>query len=275
MSEFRPRVSFEFFPPKTESMEEVLWDTICALAPLAPSFVSVTYGAGGSTRDRTHSTVSRIINETRLSAAAHLTCVDASSHEIDLIARKYWDAGVRHIVALRGDPANANAPYAPHSDGYSCAADLVTGLRHVADFEISVAAYPEIHPEAASATADLDNLKRKIDAGGNQAITQFFFDNDLFHRFRDQSVPAGIHVPLIPGIMPVSNYRAMLRFAAMCGTHVPGTLKDAFADLDDNPWQRRQVAIDLASRQCEDLRDHGVDDFHFYTLNRAAPHRRD
>ncbi len=270
MSPQPPSVSFEFFPPKSPEMEDTLWDTICSLAPLAPTFVSVTYGAGGSTRERTHTTVSRIVKEAGLSAAAHLTCVDATRGELDVIAQNYWDAGVRHIVALRGDPTDPDAGYTPHPEGYPYAVDLVAGLRAVADFEISVAAYPEVHPEAESPAFDLDNLKRKIDAGATQAITQFFFDNDVFLRFRDQVVAAGIDVPLVPGIMPVSNFKSMTRFASMCGASVPGFLADAFAGLDDTPYERRQVAIDLASRQCADLQDNGVSQFHFYTLNRAA-----
>ena len=270
MSPQSPSVSFEFFPPKSAEMEDTLWDTICALAPLAPSFVSVTYGAGGSTRERTHTTVSRIVSEAGLSAAAHLTCVDATRGELDAIAQSYWDAGVRHIVALRGDPTDPEAGYAPHPGGYPYAVDLVSGLRSVADFEISVAAYPEVHPEAESPSFDLDNLKRKIDAGASQAITQFFFDNDVFLRFRDEVVAAGIEVPLVPGIMPVSNFKSMTRFAAMCGASVPGFLAEAFEGLDDTPYERRQVAIELASRQCTELQENGVSQFHFYTLNRAA-----
>ncbi|MBO6782333.1 MAG: methylenetetrahydrofolate reductase [NAD(P)H] [Alphaproteobacteria bacterium] len=270
MTAHRPSVSFEFFPPKSPEMEDTLWDTICALAPLAPAFVSVTYGAGGSTRERTHTTVSRIVSEASLTAAAHLTCVDATRAEIDTIARSYWDAGVRHIVALRGDASDPDAGYTPHPDGYAYAVDLVSGLRDVADFEISVAAYPEVHPEAQSAAFDLDNLKRKIDAGATQAITQFFFDNDVFLRFRDRVADAGIEVPLVPGIMPVSNFTSMTRFAAMCGASVPAFLADAFRGLDDTPYERRQVAIELASRQCRELQDAGVSQFHFYTLNRAA-----
>lgn len=265
-----PAVSFEFFPPKTPEMEETLWDTVCALAPLAPAFVSVTYGAGGSTRERTHATVSRIVAEAGLTAAAHLTCVEASRSEIDEVAQSYWDAGVRHIVALRGDAPDAEKGYAPQSDGYAYASDLVMGLRNVADFEISVAAYPETHPEAESADFDLDNLKRKIDAGASQAITQFFFDNDVFLRFRDRVAAAGITVPLVPGIMPVGNFKSMTRFAAMCGASVPGALAEKFDGLDENPYERRQVAIDLASQQCRDLMAHDVSMFHFYTLNRAA-----
>ncbi|MEH6754573.1 MAG: methylenetetrahydrofolate reductase [NAD(P)H] [Alphaproteobacteria bacterium] len=265
-----PAVSFEFFPPKTPAMEETLWDTVCALAPLAPAFVSVTYGAGGSTRERTHATVSRIVAEAGLTAAAHLTCVEASRSEIDEVAQSYWDAGVRHIVALRGDAPDAETGYVPQADGYAYASDLVTGLRDVADFEISVAAYPETHPEAESADLDLDNLKRKIDAGATQAITQFFFDNDVFLRFRDRVAAAGITVPLVPGIMPVGNFKSMTRFAAMCGASVPAFLAEKFVGLDESPYERRQVAIDLASRQCRDLMAQDVSMFHFYTLNRAA-----
>lgn len=265
-----PAVSFEFFPPKTPEMEDTLWDTVCALAPLSPAFVSVTYGAGGSTRERTHSTVSRIVSEAGLAAAAHLTCVEATRAGIDDVARSYWAAGVRHIVALRGDAPDPAAGYVPHPDGYAYASDLVTGLRAVADFEISVAAYPETHPEAESAAFDLDNLKRKIDAGASQAITQFFFDNDVFLRFRDRVRAAGITVPLVPGIMPVGNFSSMRRFAAMCGASVPAFLAEKFEGLDDNPYDRRQVAIELASRQCEELMAQDVDFFHFYTLNRAA-----
>lgn len=265
-----PSVSFEFFPPKSPEMEDTLWDTVCALAPLAPKFVSVTYGAGGSTRARTHTTVSRIVAEAGLTAAAHLTCVGASRDEIDEVARSYWNAGVRHIVALRGDPPDDAEGYTPHPDGYAYATDLVAGLRAVEDFEVSVAAYPETHPEAESAAFDLDNLKRKIDAGASQAITQFFFDNRHFLEFRDRAAAAGISVPVVPGIMPVGNFKSMCRFAAMCGASVPSFLGEKFEGLDDNPYDRRQVAIDVASQQCRDLMDHGVSDFHFYTLNRAA-----
>ncbi len=270
MNDNRPSVSFEFFPPKSPEMEDTLWDTICALAPLGPAFVSVTYGAGGSTRERTHTTVARIVREAGLEAAAHLTCVDASRAEIDEVARSYWDAGVRHIVALRGDAPDGEDAYTPHPHGYAYAADLVSGLASVADFEISVAAYPEVHPQARSAEDDLDNLKRKLDAGASQAITQFFFDNDVFLRFRDRVAAAGIDAPLVPGIMPVTNFNAMRRFAAMCGANVPAFLGDAFEGLDDSPFERRRVAIELASRQCAGLLENGVTNFHFYTLNRAA-----
>jgi len=243
---------------------------VCALAPLSPVFVSVTYGAGGSTRERTHATVSRIVAEAGLTAAAHLTCVEATRDEIDAVARSYWEAGVRHIVALRGDAPDPESGYVPNPDGYAYASDLVTGLRDVADFELSVAAYPETHPEAESADFDLDNLKRKIDAGASQAITQFFFDNDVFLRFRDRVAAAGIAVPVVPGIMPVGNFKSMRRFAAMCGASVPSFLATRFEGLDESPYERRQVAIELASQQCQALLDEEVGMFHFYTLNRAA-----
>lgn len=269
-----PAVSFEFFPPKTAAMEETLWDTVWALAPLGPAFVSVTYGAGGSTRARTHATVARIVREAGLVAAAHLTCVDATRADIDVVARGYWEAGVHHIVALRGDPPDGADAYTPHPDGYAFAADLVAGLRRVADFEISVAAYPETHPEAESADFDLDNLKRKIDAGASRAITQFFFENDVFLRFRDRVAAAGIDVPLVPGVMPVGNFESMVRFAGMCGASVPEWLADAFEGTADDPAMRASVAEDVATRQCVELLEHGIDAFHFYTLNRAALTRR-
>ena len=262
-------LSFEFFPPKTPEMERTLWDTVCALAPLEPAFVSVTYGAGGTTRERTHATVSRIVGEAGLTAAAHLTCVDATRDEIESVARGYWDAGVRHIVALRGDPPEGEDAYTPHPDGYAYAADLVTGLRAVAPFELSVAAYPETHPEAPSAAFDIDNLKRKADAGATRAITQFFFDNDVFLRFRDRVAAAGISIPLVPGIMPVGNFTNMLRFAEMCGASVPSTMAAAYEGLDDDPAGSAEVGKRIASEQCLDLRANGVEDFHFYTLNRA------
>tara|TARA_R110002110_G_scaffold85816_2_gene223421 strand:- start:4837 stop:5739 length:903 start_codon:yes stop_codon:yes gene_type:complete len=262
-------VSFEFFPPKTPEMEVSLWDTVCDLAPINPSFVSVTYGAGGSTRERTHATVSRIVKEAGLTAAAHLTCVGATRAEIESVARDYWAAGVRHIVALRGDPPEGETGYTPHPDGYAYAADLVAGLQSVAPFELSVAAYPETHPEAPSADFDIDNLKRKADAGAARAITQFFFDNGAFLRFRDQVAAAGIDIPLIPGIMPVGNFKSMTRFATMCGAGVPDWLAEAFDGLDDDPAGRVEVGTRVASAQCLELRGEGVDDFHFYTLNRA------
>ncbi|MGB0571775.1 MAG: methylenetetrahydrofolate reductase [NAD(P)H] [Alphaproteobacteria bacterium] len=262
-------VSFEFFPPKTPEIEMSLWETVCDLAPIDPSFVSVTYGAGGSTRERTHATVSRIVNEAGLTVAAHLTCVAATRAEIESVARNYWAAGVRHIVALRGDPPEGEATYTPHPDGFAYAADLVAGLQSVAPFEISVAAYPETHPEAPSAAFDIDNLKRKAEAGATRAITQFFFDNDAFLRFRDEVATAGITIPVVPGIMPVGNFKSMTRFAAMCGTSVPAWLAEAFEGLDDDPAGRVEVGERLASEQCLELRSHGIENFHFYTLNRA------
>lgn len=262
-------VSFEFFPPKTERMGEILWDSIATLAPLEPRFVSVTYGAGGTTRERTHATVERIVRETSIPAAAHLTCVDASRTEIEEIARAYWEIGVRHIVALRGDPPVAGAKFTPRADGYASAADLVAGLKAVAPFEISVGAYPETHPEAASAAADLDNLKRKIDAGADRAITQFFFEPDIFLRFRDAAAAAGITAELVPGIMPVSNFAAVQRMSGMTGTAVPTWLAHLFEGLDDLPAARQLVAATVSAELCRRLYAGGVRQFHFYTLNRA------
>jgi methylenetetrahydrofolate reductase (NADPH) len=262
-------VSFEFFPPKTERMGEVLWDSISTLSPLCPRFVSVTYGAGGTTRERTHATVERIVRETGIPAAAHLTCVDASRAEIEEIAQAYWEIGVRHIVALRGDPPTAGAKFTPRADGYASAADLVAGLKAVAPFEISVGAYPETHPEAASAAADLDNLKRKIDAGADRAITQFFFEPETFLRFRDDAVAAGITAELVPGIMPVSNFAAVQRMSGMTGTRVPPWLAHLFEGLDELPAARQLVAATAAAELCRRLYAGGVRDFHFYTLNRA------
>ena len=262
-------VSFEFFPPKTEKMEEQLWSAIQTLTPLAPKFVSVTYGAGGSTRERTHSTVARIAKETPLSAAAHLTCVAASRAEIDEVADAYWEAGVRHIVALRGDPPEAGAKFQPHPEGYSGAAELVEGLMKRHPFEISVAAYPETHPDAQSARSDIDNLKRKLDAGATRAITQFFFEPDTFFRFRDTVAAAGIDAEIIPGIMPVSNFAAVQRMSAMCNTDVPGWMGKLFEGLDDLPAARQLVSATLAAELCRKLYAGGVRDFHFYTLNRA------
>lgn len=262
-------VSFEFFPPKTEKMEEQLWSAIQTLTPLAPKFVSVTYGAGGSTRERTHSTVARIAKETPLAAAAHLTCVAASRAEIDEVADAYWEAGVRHIVALRGDPPEAGAKFQPHAEGYSGAAELVEGLVKRHPFEISVAAYPETHPDALSAQGDIDNLKRKLDAGATRAITQFFFEPDTFFRFRDTVAAAGIDAEIIPGIMPVSNFAAVQRMSAMCNTDVPGWMGKLFEGLDDLPAARQLVSATLAAELCRKLYAGGVRDFHFYTLNRA------
>jgi methylenetetrahydrofolate reductase (NADPH) len=263
------RVSFEFFPPKTKAMEETLWQCVQRLSTLDPVYVSVTYGAGGSTRERTHATVVRIRRETTLEPAAHLTCIGASRDEIDAVARRYWEAGIRHIVALRGDAPEGVGTYEPRADGYAFAADLVEGLARVAPFEISVAAYPEGHPEALSREADLDNLKRKIDAGATQAITQFFFDVDVYFRFLDRAHSAGIDVPIIPGILPVTNVATMRRFAAMCGAAVPPWMDDLFEGLDDDPETRKLVAAALATEQCRALQAGGVKQFHFYTLNRA------
>lgn len=263
------RVSFEFFPPKTEAMDRTLWAAIQRLATLEPAYVSVTYGAGGSTRERTHATVVRIRRETALEPAAHLTCVGAACADIDAVARQYWDAGIRHVVALRGDPPEGEARYCPHAGGYPRAAALVAGLKKVADFEISVAAYPEVHPEATSPQADLDNLKRKIDAGASRAITQFFFEVDVFFRFLDRVRAAGITVPIIPGILPVSNFARVREFAASCGASVPQWMADLFAGLDDDPETRKMVAASVAAEQCRALNVGGIKEFHFYTLNRA------
>ena len=261
-------VSFEFFPPKTEKMEEQLWQAIVELAPLAPSFVSVTYGAGGSTRERTHATVTRIVRETELVPAAHLTCVGASKAEIAEVADQYWQAGVRHIVALRGDPPpDAGGRFTPHPEGYASAAELVAGLRGLHDFEISVAAYPEVHPEAASAEADLDNLKRKLDAGATRAITQFFYSTDAWFRFLDKALAAGISAPIVPGIMPVTSFAAIRRMSA--NTTIPAWMEHMFDGLDDRPGPRALVAATVAAEFCRSLYDGGVRDFHFYTLNRA------
>jgi methylenetetrahydrofolate reductase (NADPH) len=264
-----PRVSFEFFPPKTAEMEAKLWEVVQRLEPLGPRFVSVTYGAGGSTRERTHATVRRIRQETVLEPAAHLTCVAATRGEIDRVAHEYWAAGIRHIVALRGDPPGGAARYEPHPGGYPYAADLVAGLRHVADFEISVAAYPETHPEARSADHDIDNLRRKVDAGATRAITQYFFDVDPFLRFRDRAATAGIAVPIVPGILPVTNFAQVKKFSAACGASIPPWMAGHFDGLDNDPDTRRLVATSLAAEQCRRLHANGVHEFHFYTLNRA------
>lgn len=263
------QVSFEFFPPKTAEMEQTLWTSITRLAPLNPRFVSVTYGAGGSTRERTHNTVHRILKETAIVPAAHLTCVAATRDEIDSVADNYWAAGVRHVVALRGDIPGGEAPYVPVPGGYAYAADLVEGLRKRHDFELSVAAYPEVHPEAKSPQDDLDNLKRKIDAGATRAITQFFFDNWTYLRFVDRARKAGITVPIVPGIMPVTNFRQMVKFAATAGASVPASLARMFDGLDDDPDTRKLVAATVAAEQCQQLAQAGVTEFHFYTLNRA------
>jgi len=263
------RVSFEFFPPADETMAATLWKSLERLAPLAPSFVSVTYGADGSTRERTHDLVTRIQRETPLIGAPHLTCIGAAREEILGIARAYWEEGIRHLVALRGDPPSGEAPYRPHPGGFAYAADLVAGLKRVAPFDISVAAYPEVHPEARSARADLDNLKRKIDAGASRAITQFFFDGEIFLRFRDRCAAAGIAAPIVPGILPITRFPQVLRFAARCGTSVPSWLHERFAGLEADDETRRLLAASVAIEQVESLKRHGVREFHFYTLNRA------
>lgn len=262
-------VSFEFFPPKSEKMEQTLWDSVLTLEPLNPRFVSVTYGAGGSTRERTHTTVARIAKETHIPAAAHLTCVGASKAEIAEVAQSYWEAGVRHIVALRGDPPSEGQAFEPHPEGYKSAAELVKGLKDVAPFEISVAAYPETHPEASCPQTDLDNLKRKLDAGANRAITQFFFTAEAFFRFQDAAGAAGIDAELVPGILPVSNVAQTRKFAGMCGAQIPAWMNDLFEGLDDHPSARQLIAATVAAELCRKLYAGGVRQFHFYTLNRA------
>ena len=262
-------VSFEFFPPKTEKMEATLWESVKTLEPLLPRFVSVTYGAGGSTRQRTHATVERIQRETSLQAAAHLTCVEATREEVDEIARDYWAAGVRHIVALRGDPPEQGKRFVPHPGGYANAAELVEGLRKVAPFEISVAAYPECHPDSPTKAADLDNLRRKIDAGAHRAITQFFFSPECFLRFRDAAAAAGIAAEIVPGILPVSNVAQTRKFAGLCGATIPPWMDRLFEGLDNLPAARQLVAATVAAELCAQLYAGGVRHFHFYTLNRA------
>jgi len=262
-----PSLSFEFFPPRTEALEQQLWACIRRLEPLAPRFVSVTYGAGGSTQGRTHAIVARIVTETGLTPAAHLTCVGASRGEVDDVARQYWDAGIRHIVALRGDMPGGVA-YDPHPQGYAYATDLVAGLRKIADFEISVAAYPEIHPTASSPLADLENLKRKLDAGATRAITNYFFDNTTFLRFLDLALAAGITAPIVPGIMPVSNYTQIVKFSQISGVRVPDWLGRFFEGVEDDMETRRMIAAHVAAEQVRTLQANGIDEFHFYTLNR-------
>jgi methylenetetrahydrofolate reductase (NADPH) len=268
-----PIVSFEFFPPGDEAMGQQLWSSIQRLAPLNPSFVSVTYGADGSTRTRTHECVLRILRETRLRVAPHLTCVAASQEEVLGIARDYWRQGVRHLVALRGDaPAGCITPdgrYRPHADGFAYASDLVGGLRQVGNFDLSVAAYPEGHPESGGVEADLENLQRKIDAGATRAITQFVFDSDFFLRYRDLCAARGMSISIVPGILPITRFPQLVKVAKRCGASVPDWLHARFAGLDDDPETRRMIAANVAIEQVQYLRRHGVDEFHFYTLNRA------
>jgi methylenetetrahydrofolate reductase (NADPH) len=263
-------VSFEFFPPKTAEMEATLWEAINRLAPLKPKFVSVTYGAGGSTRERTHATVKRILAETMLVPAAHLTCVGATCAEVDAVIHGYREAGVRHIVALRGDPLGGlGEPYAPHPGGYRHAADLVAGIKRIADIEVSVSAYPERHPDSPTVEADIDMLAAKVDAGASRAITQFFFENDLYFRYLDRVRARGIELPIVPGILPVQNIKQTKSFAARCGTSVPDWLAERFDGLDHDPMTRKLIAAAVAAEQVIDLVDRGVTDFHFYTMNRA------
>ncbi len=266
----QPRVSFEFFPPKTDALETQLWEAIRKLERLSPSFVSVTYGAGGSTRDRTHRTVARIVAETGMKPAAHLTCVGASRSDIDDVLREYWAAGVRHIVALRGDPpGGVGTSFTPHPEGYASAADLVAGAKSIADFEISVAVHPEKHPESPSWDAEIDNFKRKLDAGATRGVSQFFLDADTFLTFRDRLARAGVTAPILPGIMPVTNYKGLVKMAEGCGASVPRWLTTIFDGLDDDPETRRLVAAAITAELCARLYAEGVEDFHFYTLNRA------
>jgi methylenetetrahydrofolate reductase (NADH) len=264
-------VSFEFFPPKDDQMEQTLWESIERLAPLAPSFVSVTYGAGGSTRERTHATVKRILAETALTPAAHLTCVAATREEIDGIVRTYKDAGVRHIVALRGDSLDGpGAKYAPHPHGYEHSAALVAGIKRLApDFEISVSAYPEKHPDSPTVETDIDMLKAKVYAGATRAITQFFFDNDVYFRYLDRVRARGVDIPIVPGILPVQNFKAAKNFAERAGASVPSWFAERFAGLDSDPATRKLIAAAVAAEQVIDLLDRGVTNFHFYTMNRA------
>ncbi len=269
-SDHKVAVSFEFFPPKTPLMEETLWTAIRRLAPLDPSFVSVTYGAGGSTRERTHRTVARILSETTLKPAAHLTCVEASRDEVDAVARDYWEMGVRHIVALRGDPpGDQGGAYRGHNDGYANATELTAALAKIAPFEISVGVYPETHPESPSAQHDIDVLKAKVDAGATRAISQFFFDFDAFLRFHERVRAAGITIPIVPGIMPVTNFGGLKRMAEGCRTCVPEWLANLFEGLDGDPDTRRLIAGAVAAEMCARLEEEGFTEFHFYTLNRA------
>lgn len=265
----RLHVSFEFFPPKTDKMQQTMWSSIEKLAPLEPDFVSVTYGAGGSTRQRTHETVARIVRETSLPVAAHLTCVAAARSEVDDVLKSYWEAGVRHIVALRGDPPGGPGdPYTPHPDGYSNSAELSAGAKKIAPFEITVGCYPEKHPDSPTLAADIELLKQKIDAGATRAITQFFYDNTVYHRYVEAVRKAGITIPIVPGIMPITNFNGVRKMADVCGTTLPGRLVKLFQNLDDDPATRRLISATVAAEQCLDLAEHGVEHFHFYTLNR-------
>jgi methylenetetrahydrofolate reductase (NADPH) len=266
----RPTVSFEFFPPKDEQMEQTLWQSVERLTSLQPRFVSVTYGADGSTRARTHNIVTKIQSSTALTAAPHLTCVGAPREEILEIARNYWAHGIRHIVALRGDPPQgASGAYVPHPGGFAYAVDLVRGLKQVADFEISVATYPEKHPEAPSESFEIENLKSKLDAGADRAITQFFFDPHVFLRFRDKCAAAGITASVVPGILPITRFPQMLRMAQRCGASVPDWMEHRFDGLDEDAETRRLIAAAVAIEQVQELEKHGVSEFHFYTLNRS------
>ncbi len=264
------RVSFEFFPPRTEAMEKQLWQALSRLEPLNPEFVSVTYGAGGSTRERTHNTVSRIVQETSIAPAAHLTCVGATREDVDNVIRAYGDAGIRHIVALRGDPTDGlGSSYEPHPGGYENGADLTKGIHAIGDFEISVSAYPEKHPESPNFSVDMENLQAKVDAGATRAITQFFFVNDYYYRYLDRVSAAGIDIPIVAGILPVLNFRQVSKFAGQCGAHIPPWLADRFDGLDDDAETRRLIAASVAAEQVLDLLANGVRDFHFYTMNQA------
>lgn len=266
-----PKVSFEFFPPKTPDMEQKLWDSVRRLEPLRPDYVSVTYGAGGSTRERTHDIVRRMASETSLKPAGHITCVAATKPEIDQVLKDYWDAGVKRIVALRGDPtAGIGTKYAPHPGGYAYANDLIAGARRIADFDISVGCYPEVHPEASSLKGEVENLKRKFDAGATRAITQFFFEPDVFFRFLDAAQDAGITQPIVPGIMLQSNFKGLKRMADLCGTKIPARIADLYDGLDNDAETRDLVTAHVAAELCNRLAEHGVDHFHFYTMNRAG-----
>jgi len=270
MSEANIKVSFEFFPPSSPKMEETLWKSVEKLGPLGPSFVSVTYGAGGSTRERTHATITRLMKETNLKVAAHLTCVGASREEIDDVVREYYDAGVRHFVALRGDaPEGIGHEFSSHRDGYQNGAELVAGLKAFSDFEITVSAYPEKHPDSADFATDIDLLKRKVDNGATRAITQFFFDNDVYESYVERVRKAGIYIPIVPGIAPVGNFKSIARFADKCGTHIPQWVADRFEGLDDDPKTTALVASAVAAEQVMDLVERGIEDFHFYTMNKA------